>query len=97
MSDAPDLTGRDRITVERDGEELEVFNNVSVTTYHYVNSVNGHERLDHRIAKGDMGDGPPPEAVTARVARILQDEWWIDPEIDGIEVIDVTDDDVGVI
>ena len=82
------LTGRDRITVCKDGEEIEVFNHVSVSTHHYINSVNSYETFEPEIAKGDMGDGPQPEAVTERVAMLLDAEFHIDVRELGIDVID---------
>lgn len=93
----PDITGRDRIEVERDGEELEVFNHVSVSTHHYVNSVNGHESFEADIAKGDMGRGPTPDAVTERVAEYLWTEWKIEVEDYDIEAIDLESDEVNVL
>ncbi len=49
------------------------------------------------IAKGDMGVGPQPEAVTERVADLLWSEFNIEVEDPGIEVIDPEDDDVQVL
>lgn len=82
-----DLTGRDRIPVVKDGEEIDVFNHVSVSTHHYINSINGYESFEPDVAKGDMGRGPQPEAVTPRVASLLRD-LGVDAESLGIEVID---------
>lgn len=79
-----------------DGEELEVYDHVSVQTRHYVNSVNGYETFDPLISMGDLGNGPKPEAVTERVADILWSEWMIDVEDHGIEVVDPQDPDVEV-
>lgn len=102
-----DVTGKDRIHVARevdkdddpdfvqDGqpyEELEVFNHVNVATRHYVNSVNGHETFEPQIGAGDMTE--PPEYVTERIAKHLYDEWLIEVEKHGIEVIDVNADNV---
>lgn len=84
----------ERATVVRDDEEIEVFDHVSVSTKHYVNSVNGYETFEPDIAKGDMGVGPQPEAVTERVADLLWSEFSIEVEDLGIEVIDPEDDDV---
>ena len=93
----PSLTGRDRITVERDGKEIDVFNHVSVSTHHYVNSVNGYETFEPDVVKGDMGRGPQPDAVTPRVAKILRDEFHADVDDLGIEVIDPDSDEVRVL
>jgi len=90
----PDVTGRDVLHVEHDGEEKEVYNHVSVSQHHYVNSVNGYESFGASIAKGDMGDGPAPDAVTKRVARLLSDAFAVDIEEQGIEVIDLDAEDV---
>lgn len=94
-----DLTGRDQLTVVVDGEEVEVWNSVSVSTHHFVNSVNGYETFEPSIAMGDMGVGPAPEAVTERVADLLRSEWHIDVEDldDDIRVIDPDDEEVDVL
>ena len=84
-------------TVIRDGEEITVYDHVSVSTKHYVNSVNGYETFEPDVVKGDMGVGPQPEAVTERVARLLWDEWGIEVEDLGIEAIDTSDDEVDVL
>lgn len=89
-----DLTGRDRILVEKDGEEIEIFNHVSVSTHHYVNSINGYETFEPTISKGDMGDGPKPEAVTPRVAEMLRHEFHAEVEDLGIDVIDPESEEV---
>ena len=91
------ITGRDRLTVEHDGEEIEVFNHVSVAQYHYVNSVNGYETFEPDISKGDMGGGPSPEYVTERVAELLYHEFGIEVEQHGIEAIDLDADEVTVL
>lgn len=95
--EADGLERGERATVIRDGEEIEVFDHVSVSTNHYVNSVNGFETFEPDIAKGDMGVGPQPEAVTERVANLLQAEWRIDVDDLDIEVININDDDVQVL
>ena len=92
-----DFTGRDRILVEKDGEEIDVFNHASVSTHHYVNSVNGYETFEPKVAKGDMGDGPKPEAVTPRLANVLRDEFHVDLEDQGIDVIDPESEEVDVL
>lgn len=92
-----DLTGRDRITVEKDGERIDVFNHASISQHHYVNSVNGYETFEPSIAKGDMGDGPKPEAVTPRLATLLYDEFRVEVEQQGIDVIDPESEEVDVL
>ena len=80
----------DRYTVVRDGEELEVFNHVTVPQEHYVNAVNGYETFNGPIKAGDGGIGKP-EAVTERVATLLWDEFSIDlDDHDDIEVVNIT-------
>lgn len=91
------ITGRDRLTVERDGDRIELYNHVSVAMHHYVNSVNGYETFEPEVSKGDMGGGPQPEAVTERVAAVLSHEFGIDTEDHGIEVVDVESDEVDVL
>lgn len=94
---ATNLTGRDLITVLKDGEEIDVFNHVSVSQHHYVNSMNSYETFEPDIAKGDMGTGPKPEAVTERVATLLWGEFGIEVENLDIKVIDPDADDVDVL
>lgn len=91
-----DFTGRDRITVEKDGEEIDVFNHVSVENHHYVNSVNGYETFEPRIYDGD-NPTQPPEVITERVADLLWAEWGIEAEDHGIDVIDPSDEDATVV
>jgi hypothetical protein len=93
----PSPENRDRINVIRDGEEVEVFNHVCVSRHFYVNSVNGHEEFEADIAKGDMGDGPAPEYVTERVARLISDEFRVDVADHGIDVVDIDSEDVEVL
>lgn len=90
-----DTTGQDRITVERDGEEIEVFNHVSVINRHYINSVNGHESFAPIITSGDSDERV--DVVTERVADYLWHEWGIEAEKQGIEVIDPEDEEVTVL
>lgn len=89
-------TARERLTVIRDGEEIEVFNHVTVTEQHYVNSVNGYESFAGPIDAGDGSIGSP-EAVTERVATLVRDEFGIDVEDHGIDVIDVESAEVDVV
>ncbi len=87
---------KDRMTVERDGEQLEVFNWVNINQ---PATVRGHnpvvETYDADIGAGDAAF--TPEAVTAWVAEELRDEFRIDPEDHGIEVVDVESDEVTVL
>lgn len=102
MTDDFDVVmGKDRIPVERDGEELTVFNHVSVEQSHYINSVNGYDSFTVRVYAGDSVGGDGPSYVTKRVAMVLHDEFGIDlfggTHPQGIDVIDVTDDDVTIL
>lgn len=82
---------------EEDYETLEVFDHVTVTQQHYVNSVNGYETFTGKIAGGDDPHLDEPEAVTERVANLLWHEFGIDglPSM-GIRVVDIESDDVWV-
>ncbi len=85
----------DRLTVYRDGEEIEVFNWVTVEDAARVRGYNPTvEHFEPRIRRGDGHQ--PPKAVTKWVAEELEDEYYIDPEEYGIEVIDVDSGDVEV-
>ena len=77
-------------------EELEVFDHVSVTQQHYVNSVNGYETYVGKIAGGDDPHLDKPEAVTERVADLLWHEFSIDGELEerGIRVVDMSSENV---
>ena len=81
---------------EEDYEELEVFDHVTVTQQHYVNSVNGYETFTGPIAGGDDPHLSEPEAVTKRVADLLWHEFGIDGELEerGIRVVDMSDENV---
>jgi len=82
-------------TFAGDCEELEVFDHVTVSQQHYVNSVNGHETFTGRIAGGDDYALPEPEAVTKRVAEVLVAEFGInDLESRGIQVVDMSAENV---
>lgn len=86
----------DRYTVLVDDEEMEVFNHVTIAQEHYVNSVNGYRTFDGPIKAGDGGIGEP-DAVTERVATLLSDEFGIDVEDRGIEVVEIDSDEVDVL
>lgn len=93
---AQTVTGQDRILVEKDGEEIEVWNHCSLQTRHYINSVNGHETFDPIITAGDSPD-ELDTYVTSRLASYLWNEWMIEVERLGIEVVNLSDDDVELI
>lgn len=99
---APDrsyLRQQDVITVHRDGEEVEVYNWVSL------------ERTQRAVLRGDLtsenydedptvmdGEGVlVPEAVTQWVADDLAREYNVDVTECGIDVIDVESDEVDVL
>ena len=92
-----DVTGQDRIVVERDGEELYVTNHCSVVERHYVNSVNGYESFEPIISNGDSMAGEKPEYITATLAKTLYDEFGYEAEENGIEVIDFEEEEVRVL
>jgi len=90
------LQHRDRITVRRDGEEVEVFNWVNITQPTVVRGGNPTvEKFDAQIGAGDSAR--TPGAVTEWVAEELWHELSIDVADHGIEVIDVESDDVDVL
>lgn len=99
---APDrsyLRQQDVITVHRDGEDVEVYNWVSL------------ERTQRAVLRGDLtsenydedptvmdGEGVlVPEAVTQWVADDLAREYNVDVTECGIDVIDVESDEVDVL
>lgn len=86
-------TYQDRIPVEVGGEEVEVFNHVTVPQEHYVNAINGYETFHGPVQAGDGGIGQP-DAVTRRVANLLLDEFNLDVRDQGIDVIDLDAEDV---
>lgn len=89
------LRHRDMITVAVDGEELEVYNHVTVTQEHHLRP-GDTETFTGRIHAGDGGIGPP-DAVTAWLAEDLWHELGIDLDNYGIERIDVESDGVDLI
>jgi hypothetical protein len=90
------LQHRDRITVQRDGEEIEVFNWVNVQVPAVVRGGNPVvEKFDPDIGAGDSPI--KPDAVTHWVAEELDVEFGIHPEDHGIEVVDVESDEVSVV
>jgi len=90
------LRHRDRLHVERDGEEVEVFNWVNVKHPAVVRGGNPVvERFDAEIGAGDST--VEPDAVTEWVAAELDREFSIDVSEHGIEIVDVEDDSVSVL
>jgi len=90
------LQHRDRITVYKDGEEVEVFNWVNIKQPAVVRGGNRVvEKFTAEIGAGDMRKAP--EAVTHWVAEELEDNFGIDPTDNGIEVIDPTSEEVDVL
>lgn len=90
------LKHRERITVQADDEEIDVFNWVNVTQ---PATVRGHNPAVETY-QADIGAGDAsftPEAVTPWVAEELSREFYIDVEEHGIDVIDPTDDGVTVL
>lgn len=90
------LRNRDRITVEKDGEEIEVFNWVTVKQPAIVRGSNPVvDKADPKIGAGDsMMD---PDAVTEWVAEEVWAEYSIDVEDQGIDVIDPIAEEVTVL
>jgi len=90
------LNLRERIEVERDGEEITVWNWVNVQQRA---AVRGHnpvvDYFGADIGAGDMAE--TPEAVTPNVAEELDWEFNIDVENHGIEVIDPESEEVHVL
>ncbi len=91
------LKQRDRIEVERDGEEIEVFNWVNIELPAQVRASN--PVVEKFKADIGAGDSPlTPDAVTVWVAEELEYEFGIDVEEDhAIEVVDPESDDVTVL
>lgn len=90
------LRQRDRITLRRDGEEVEVFNWVNVNQPAIVRGGNPSvETFEAEIGAGDSR--VTPDAVTSWVAEELMDEFYIDVEDHGIEVIDPESEEVEVL
>lgn len=92
-----DTTGRPRIEVERDGEEIEVWNEVTVQQEHHINSINGYETFHGPVRPGDQSHGDKVGAVTPRIARLLDEEFMIDVAEQDIEVIDPDDEEVHIL
>lgn len=96
------LDGRERATVdvpyERDESvvhEKTVFDSVTVTKLHNVHPTGNYE-TEHEVHAGDEL-GRQPEAVTERVAKQLWQDFSIAVEdMDGIEVVDMDDENVRI-
>lgn len=90
------LQRKDRLTVARDGEEIEVFNWVNVSQPAIVRGSNPVvEKFDPDIGAGDSP--MKPKAVTTWVAEELWHEFSIEVEDHDIEVIDPTAEEVDVL
>lgn len=91
-----ELRQRDTLTVDVDGEELEVYGWVNIerrTTVRGSNPV-----VDHGDAKIGAGDSRmDPDAVTHWVAEEVEHEFGIDVQDHDIRVIDPTDEEVDVL
>lgn len=86
----------DCIRVVIDGEEKEVYNWVTVGRRYRVRS-NRRISFDPRIYPGDSVGGSGPERITQWLSDQIWDEFSIDAESHGIEVIDIESDEVTVL
>lgn len=93
------LQRREQITVERDGEELDVFNWVNIKQPAVVRGHNPVvETFESEIGAGDSPE--TPDAVTHWVAEELFREFSItksDLQEQGIDVVDPTSEEVDVL
>lgn len=90
------LRRRERLTVVRDGDEVEVFNWVNIKQPAIVRGNNPVvETFEAEIGAGDSP--ATPDAVTHWVAEELWHEFSVKVEDHGIEVVDPTDEDVTVL
>jgi len=90
------LRQRDRITVEKAGKEIEVFNWVNIKQPAVVRGGNPCvEKSEAEVGAGDSA--ATPDAVTSWVAEELRREFYIDVEDHGIDVIDPEDEGVSVL
>lgn len=89
----------DRATViDEDGDEVEVFNWLTVKTEARVRGDNPvFEQFEDAVRIGAGDSWMHPEAVTERVAEELQDARGIDVRDHDIRVIDPTDEAVQVV
>lgn len=88
------LKRMDRILVDVDGEEIEVYNWATVQRSHRVRPGES-EHFEPKISAGDAV-GMEPDAITHWLAEWIYDEFQVDVEDQGIDVIDPTDDEVNV-
>jgi hypothetical protein len=97
MSESQNFRLNDRLTVNHDGEEKEVYNWVNIKQPAIVRGSNPVvERFNAEIGAGDSP--MTPEAVTAWVAEELLFEFNIDLDThDEIEVIDIESEEVVVL
>ena len=87
---------QERLTVEKDGGEIEVFNWVNIQQPAVVRGHNPVvETFDAEIGAGDSP--MKPDAVTEWVAEELWHELGIEVEDHDIEVIDVESEEVEVL
>jgi hypothetical protein len=81
----------DRVGVLRGGEEITVWNELTVTEQHNV-TVTGVESY-HKILAGDGSSGEEPEYVTPKM-----NEWLRQLDVyPNVEVVDPMDDEVTVL
>lgn len=89
---------RNQVRIEQDDgshREVTVYDHVTISEEHYVNSVNGYETFHAPISAGDSPGRPRPEAVTKRISELLWVEFGIDVEtMDGIEIVDMESENV---
>ena len=93
------LQRKERLTVARNDEEIEVFNWVNILQPAVVRGHNPVvEKFDAEVGAGDSS--MTPDAVTHWVAEELWHEFYIDEkdlEQRDIDVIDVTSEEVDVL
>jgi hypothetical protein len=86
----------ERIDVQRDGEEITVYNWVNIKQPAVVRGHNPVvEKFDAEIGAGDSPT--TPDYVTPWVAEELWHEFNIEVEDHGIEVVDPESDDVALL
>jgi len=94
------LRHQERITVEKDGEEIDVCNFLNVTMAHQVRGGNPTQETFYGSSRIEIGGGgPQPDYVTEWVAEEL---WhghgiYLPTEEFDIEVVDIESDDVTVL
>lgn len=85
----------DRYLVQRDGEELEVYNWCSLVRRHQIFANGSSEEFSPKIGAGDST--MTPEYVTERLADQLWHDHNIEVENEGIEAVDINSDEVTVL